>query len=154
MLRYVARLYLVIVIVRPQSQIQSHCQAAIISMISLFTFIIVIYLFINYNTIANYIQIIYELSNFDHKLSVVLQTRVSGENQIPGQTTLKNDCNFLSADFWQKLWQKNLKNLSFSCFRLHLVSVAWEAMLYSWLKGCNGLIRGMGMILLEELIYN
>ena len=34
-------------------------------------------LFINYNTITNYILIIYELSNFDHVLGVVLQTRVS-----------------------------------------------------------------------------
>ena len=39
------------------------------------------YLFINYNTITNYILIIYELSNFDHVLSVVSQTRVSGGNR-------------------------------------------------------------------------
>ena len=32
---------------------------------------IFIYLFINYNTITNYILIIYELSNFDHLLGVV-----------------------------------------------------------------------------------
>ena len=29
---------------------------------------ILVYLFINYNTISNYIVIIYELSNFDHVL--------------------------------------------------------------------------------------
>ena len=40
-----------------------------------------IYLFINYNTITNYILIIYELSNFDHLLGVESQTRVSGRNQ-------------------------------------------------------------------------
>ena len=33
-----------------------------------------IYLFINYNTITNYILILYELSNFDHLLGVVSQT--------------------------------------------------------------------------------
>ena len=32
-----------------------------------------IYLFINYNTIINYILIIYELSNFKHELGVVSQ---------------------------------------------------------------------------------
>ena len=31
----------------------------------------IIYLFINYNTITNYILIIYELSNLDHVLGVV-----------------------------------------------------------------------------------
>ena len=41
-----------------------------------------IYLFINYNTITNYILIIYELSNLDHVLSVVSQTRLSGKNRI------------------------------------------------------------------------
>ena len=37
-----------------------------------------IYLLIyySYNTITNYILIIYELSNFEHVLGVVLQTRV------------------------------------------------------------------------------
>ena len=40
-----------------------------------------IYLFINYNTITNYILIIYELSNLDHTLGIVSQTRVSGGNQ-------------------------------------------------------------------------
>ena len=40
-----------------------------------------IYLFINYNTITNYILIIYELSNFDHVLCVVSQTRISGGNR-------------------------------------------------------------------------
>ena len=39
-------------------------------------------LFIYYNTITNYILIIYELSNFDHVLGVVSQTRVSGGNRI------------------------------------------------------------------------
>ena len=34
-------------------------------------------LFINYNTITNYILIIYELSNLNHTLGVVSQTRVS-----------------------------------------------------------------------------
>ena len=38
----------------------------------------IIYLFINYNTITNYIPIIYELSNFDHMLGVVSQTTDSG----------------------------------------------------------------------------
>ena len=38
---------------------------------------IIWYLFINYNTITNYILIIYELSNFDHLLGVVsLDTRL------------------------------------------------------------------------------
>ena len=37
-----------------------------------------IYLFTKYNKITNYILIIYELSNFDHLLGVVSQTRVSG----------------------------------------------------------------------------
>ena len=31
----------------------------------------IIYLFINYNTITNYILIIYELSNFDREVAVV-----------------------------------------------------------------------------------
>ena len=39
-------------------------------------------LFINYNTITNHIQIIYELTNFDHVLSVKSQTRLSGGDQI------------------------------------------------------------------------
>ena len=39
-----------------------------------------IYLFINCNTITNYILIIYELSNFDHMLGVMSQTRVFSEN--------------------------------------------------------------------------
>ena len=37
-------------------------------------------LFINYNTITNHILIKYELSNFDHVLGVVSQTRVFGGN--------------------------------------------------------------------------
>ena len=40
-----------------------------------------IYLFINYNIITNYIIIIYKLSNFDHVLGVVSQTRVYGGNR-------------------------------------------------------------------------
>ena len=40
-----------------------------------------IYLFVYYNTITNYILIMYELSNFHHVLGVVSQTRVSGENR-------------------------------------------------------------------------
>ena len=44
-------------------------------------FIYLFYLFINYNTITNYILIIYELSNFDHLLGVVSQTRDSGGNR-------------------------------------------------------------------------
>ena len=36
---------------------------------------------INYNTITNYILIIYELSNFDHVFGVVSQTKVSGGNR-------------------------------------------------------------------------
>ena len=39
-----------------------------------------IYLLIT-NTITNYIRIIYELSNFDHLLGVVSQTKVSGGNR-------------------------------------------------------------------------
>ena len=35
---------------------------------------ILFYLFVNYNTITNYILTIYELSNFDHVLGVVSQT--------------------------------------------------------------------------------
>ena len=37
---------------------------------------LLIYLFINCNTITNYILSIYELSNFDHVLGVMSQTRV------------------------------------------------------------------------------
>ena len=44
-------------------------------------FILFIYLFIYYNTITNYILILYELSNFDHAHRVVPQTRVSGGNR-------------------------------------------------------------------------
>ena len=40
-----------------------------------------IYLLINYNTIRNYILITYELSNFDHVLGIVSQTRFSGANR-------------------------------------------------------------------------
>ena len=40
-----------------------------------------IYIFINYNTITNYILIIYRLSNLDHTLVVVSQTRVSDGNR-------------------------------------------------------------------------
>ena len=40
------------------------------------------YLFNNYNTITNYIVIIYELNNFNHVFGVVSQTRVSGGNRI------------------------------------------------------------------------
>ena len=39
------------------------------------------YLFINYNTITNYILIIHELGNCDHVLGVVSQARVSGGNR-------------------------------------------------------------------------
>ena len=46
----------------------------------IYTFLFFI-LFINYNTITNYILIIYELSNFDHLLGVVSQTRVSSGNR-------------------------------------------------------------------------
>ena len=45
----------------------------------MFTFIF--YLFINYNTITNYILITYELSNFDHVLGVVSQTIISAGNR-------------------------------------------------------------------------
>ena len=38
-------------------------------------------LFINYNTITNYIIILYEMSNFDHVIGVVSQTRVSRGNR-------------------------------------------------------------------------
>ena len=44
--------------------------------------ILIIYLCINYNTITNYILIIYELRNLGHTLGVVSQTRVSGGNRI------------------------------------------------------------------------
>ena len=40
-----------------------------------------IYLFINNNTITNYTLIIYELSNLDHTLGVVSQTRASSGNR-------------------------------------------------------------------------
>ena len=39
------------------------------------------YLRINHNTIKKYILIIYELSNFDHVLDVMSQTRLSSGNQ-------------------------------------------------------------------------
>ena len=48
--------------------------------VNLRVFKVFIYLLI-YNTITNYILIIYELSNFDHLLGVVSQTRVSGGNR-------------------------------------------------------------------------
>ena len=38
-------------------------------------------LFINYNTITNYIRIIYDLSNFNHVLGVVSQTKASDGNR-------------------------------------------------------------------------
>ena len=45
----------------------------------LFIFEVAIFiLFLNYNTIKNYILIIYELSNLYHVLSAVSQIRVSG----------------------------------------------------------------------------
>ena len=52
----------------------------------------IFYLFINYNTITNYILTICELSNFDHMLGVVSQTRVSGENRThdPHANSLAN----------------------------------------------------------------
>ena len=51
----------------------NHVRMYVYSLYSLF-----IYLFINYNTITYYILIICKLSNFDHMLGVVSQTRVSG----------------------------------------------------------------------------
>ena len=42
---------------------------------------VVFILFTNYNTITNYILIIYELSNLDHVLVVVSEIRVSGGNR-------------------------------------------------------------------------
>ena len=39
---------------------------------------LILYLFINYNTIKNYILIIYELNNFNHVLGVVSQAKVPG----------------------------------------------------------------------------
>ena len=42
---------------------------------------IIIYLFINYNTITYYIVIIFYINNFDHELGAVSQTRVSGGNR-------------------------------------------------------------------------
>ena len=43
--------------------------------------LIFIYLFINYNTITNYVRIIYELNNFDYVIGVMSQARVSGGNR-------------------------------------------------------------------------
>ena len=40
-----------------------------------------LFLYINYNTITNYILIIYEMSNFNHVFGVASQTRVSGGNR-------------------------------------------------------------------------
>ena len=48
--------------------------------VNLRVFKVFIYLLI-YNTITNYILIIYELSNFDLELGVKSQTRVSGGNR-------------------------------------------------------------------------
>ena len=42
---------------------------------------LLIYLFINYNTITNYILIIYQLCNFDRVLDTVSQIRVSDGNR-------------------------------------------------------------------------
>ena len=39
------------------------------------------FILFNYNTITNFILIIYDLSNLDHVLAVVLQARVSGWNR-------------------------------------------------------------------------
>ena len=44
--------------------------------------LIAIYIYVSYNTIANYFLIVYELSNLDHLLGVVSQTKVSGGNRI------------------------------------------------------------------------
>ena len=40
-----------------------------------------LFILFNYNTITNYILIIYELSSFDHVLGAVTQIRVSGGNR-------------------------------------------------------------------------
>ena len=47
----------------------------------IYMYCILFYLFINYNTITNYILIIYELSNLDYLLGIVSQTRDSGGNR-------------------------------------------------------------------------
>ena len=54
-------------------------------------------LFINYNTITNYILIIYELSNLDHTLGLV-----SGGNRTHA---------IFSADLWQKLNKRAIKKI-------------------------------------------
>ena len=68
-----------------------------------------IYLFINYNTITNYILIIYEMSNIDHLLGVVSQTRVSGGNRNDMKSfffqsfKLSFQCNLCNYRFYLKL---------------------------------------------------
>ena len=54
------------------------------------SFFELIYLFINYNTITNYMLIIYEQSNFDHVLAVVSQIRVSGGNRTHDRNFFKH----------------------------------------------------------------
>ena len=68
-------------------------------------------LFIIYNTITNYILIIYKLSKFNHVFGVVSQTRVSGGNR----THNPND--------------KNLTHYSPDCQGTHKI--------YSENKKCN-----------------
>ena len=57
---------------------QRTLQSIAVSLSQVYIYQEMLYLFINYNTITYYILIIHELSNFDHVLSVVSQTRASG----------------------------------------------------------------------------
>ena len=62
--------------------------------------------FLNYNTITNYILIIYELSNFAHLLGVASQNRVSGGNRT-------NDPHTNGVFFSTKKCALNFKKLNF-----------------------------------------
>ena len=76
------------------------------------------YLFINYNKITNYILIIYKLSNLDHVLGIVSQTRVSGGNQThdPHANSLIHypldyHSTLSTKETWQSLFDLNNFNI-------------------------------------------
>ena len=74
------------------------------------------YVYNNYNKITNYILHIYELSNFDHVLGVVSQTRVFGGNRIhdPHANRQAHDPldyqGTLFRDIQTQIFRKGIKN--------------------------------------------
>ena len=73
------------------------------------------YLFIYYNTITNYILIIYELTNFDHALGVVSQTRISGGNRTHDHS---NSLAHYSLDYQGNHFVVNFK-VFFVCWKIY-----------------------------------